>query len=121
MKRSSLIPVLLLSAGAFATTAHAQTAQTLKFWNLTTETITELKLAEPGTNKWGKNQTLNDKDKTVEADERLKLSDVKPGTWDVSMKDKKGRTCVLRNVALSGTEAYAFSISEDDVKKCARK
>lgn len=120
MKRNSLIPVLLLCAGSFVTTAQAQT-QTLKFWNLTTETITELKLAEPGTNKWGKNQTLNDKDKTVEADERLKLSDVKPGTWDVSMKDKKGRTCVLRNIALSGTEAYAFSISEDDVKKCARK
>ncbi|MFS2012098.1 hypothetical protein ACCD06_19835 [Azospirillum sp. CT11-132] len=119
MKRYSVI--FILCAGSLTTAAHAQTAQTLKFWNLTSETITELKLAEPGTNKWGKNQTLNDKDKTVEADERLKLSDVKPGTWDVSMKDKKGRKCVLRNVTLSGTDAYAFSISEDDVKKCSRK
>ena len=68
MKRYCLI--LALCAGGLTTTAHAQTAQTLKFWNLTSETITELKLAEPGTNKWGKNQTLNDNDKTVEADER---------------------------------------------------
>ncbi|MBP2296933.1 hypothetical protein [Azospirillum rugosum] len=121
MLRTTVLTVLC--ATALAGTAHAQTpkAQTLKFWNLTTETITELKLAEPNTNKWGKNQTLNDKDKTVEADERLKLSDVTPGVWDVSVKDKKKRSCVLRNVTLSGTDAYAFSISEDEMAKCKGK
>ena len=116
----STLALAALCTVALAGTAQAQN-QTLKFWNLTAETITELKLAEPGTNTWGKNQTLNDRDKTVEADERLKMSDVKPGVWDVSLKDKKGRSCVLRNVTLSGTEAYAFSVSEEDMAKCAKK
>lgn len=120
MLRTAALTVCCTVALAIAGAGAAQ-AQTLKFWNLTTETITELKLAEPGTNKWGKNQTLNDKDKTVEADERLKLSDVTPGVWDVSVKDKKKRTCVFRNVTLSGTDAYAFSISEDDMAKCKGK
>ncbi|WP_448203095.1 hypothetical protein [Azospirillum sp. sgz302134] len=120
MLRAAILTVFCTAALAGTAQAQAQ-AQTLKFWNLTTETITELKLAEPGTGKWGKNQALNDKDKTVEADERLKLTDVKPGTWDVRVKDKKGRTCVLRNVTLSGTDAYAFSISEDEMAKCPKK
>lgn len=117
MRRIAVLFVLSTAA----LPAGAQAAQTLKFWNLTTETVSELKLAQPGTDKWGRNQTLNDKDKTVEPDERLKLSDVAPGTWDVSLKTKKGRSCVFRNVTLSGTEAYAFSINEDELKGCARK
>ncbi|WP_448190587.1 hypothetical protein [Azospirillum sp. sgz301742] len=116
MRRIAILAVLVTAA----LTTSAQ-AQTLKFWNLTSDVITELKLAKPGSNAWGKNQTLNDKDKTVEPDERLKLSDVTPGTWDVSVKNKKGRTCILRNVTLSGTDAYAFSIGEEDMKACARK
>ena len=116
MRRIAVLSVLL--SAAVATGAQAQT---LKFWNLTTEVISELKLAEPGTNKWGKNQTLNDKDKTVEPDERLKLTDVTPGTWDVSVKTKKGKACVFRNLTLSGTDAYAFSISEDELTKCPKK
>lgn len=126
MLRTAILTIFC--AAALAGTAQAQTAATqapkaqpLKFWNLTTETITELKLAEPGTDRWGRNQTLNDRDKTVEADERLKLSDVTPGVWDVSVKDRKKRACVLRNVTLSGTDAYAFPISEDDMATCAKK
>lgn len=111
---------VLLSLGLFAAATATARAETLKFWNLTENTITQLQLAAPGTDKWGKNQCLNDNDKTVSSDERLKLSDVTPGRYDVRIKDKKGRTCVLRNVELKGGEPYAFSVSEQEMKACPK-
>lgn len=115
--------VLALTAlvATLTTLSGANAAQALKFWNLTAETVTDLRFAEPGSGQWGKNQTLNDKDKTVEADERLKLGDVKAGAYDVQVVDAKGRRCVFPNVALSGTGPYAFSISEEEMAQCAHK
>ncbi|MFZ0693392.1 MAG: hypothetical protein WAN51_04455 [Alphaproteobacteria bacterium] len=95
-------------------------AARMRFWNSTIATITELYLAAPGTNAWGKNQCENDKDKSVDADERLTLIDVAPGTYDVKFADKMGRTCILRNVEVKDGQPYAFSIEEGDFKKCEK-
>ncbi len=114
--RKILLTVMVfvgLSSAGFA-------AERMRFWNLTIATITELYLAAPGTNAWGKNQCENDKDKSVDADERLTLTDVTPGTYDVKFADKSGRKCVLRNVELKGGQPYAFSIEEDEFKKCEK-
>ena len=51
----------------------------LRFWNLTGATITKLELAPAGTQDWGANQTANDPDGAVDADERLRLKGIQPG------------------------------------------
>ena len=104
---------LLLPAGA-------SSAEGLRFWNLTKNTIVELDLAKPGSNAWGANQCLNDSDKSVDPDERLALTGVTPGPYDVKLVDKAGRRCTLRNVELKGEGRYAFSIGEDDLKNCEK-
>ena len=48
----------------------------MRLWNLTTATITGFELSPAGKNDWGPNQTLNDKDKEVDHDERLRITGV---------------------------------------------
>ena len=52
----------------------------IRLWNLTTSTISGFQLSPAGKNDWGPNQTLNDKDKEVDHDERLRITGVEPGT-----------------------------------------
>jgi hypothetical protein len=96
-------------------TASTQTTEKMRFWNQTFNEIDELYLAPAGTNDWGPNQCLNDEDKTVEADERLTLKDVAPGVYDVKFHDVKGRSCLVKNVTLTGGGKYAFAIEEKEL------
>ncbi len=109
---------LLLAATLVASNAFA--AEQMRFWNATSVEIDELYLAPAGTDKWGPNQTLNDKDKSVDADERLKLAGVKPGRYDVRVVDKGGRTCVVHNVELKGSGKYAFSLEDNELTDCEK-
>jgi hypothetical protein len=65
-------------------------------------------------------QTENDSDRAVDADEGLNLKGIAAGRYDVRFKDKTGRSCVVRDVAVNGGQPYAFSISETDLKDCKR-
>ena len=47
------------------------------------------------------------------------LKDVIPGRYDVKVTDKKGRTCLVRNVEVVAGKPYAFSISEKDLTDCS--
>lgn len=89
-----------------------------RFWNLTRYTISELSLAPAGTTNWGPNQCKNDKDGTVESDERLRITGVAPGVYDVRLADVRGRVCVVRNVKVEAGEI--FSIEERDLTSCNR-
>ena len=93
-------------------------AKDTRFWNLTLNTITSLQLSPAGKNQWGQNQTVNDRDRTVDHDERLKITDTAPGAYDVKFVDQRGRTCVVPNVQVK--EGAVFSIEEKDLKDCAR-
>jgi hypothetical protein len=42
------------------------------------------------------------------------------GHYDIRLTDAEGRTCVVKNVTLESGKAYAFSISEADVKDCPK-
>ena len=77
--------LLLCAAGS----AHG--AERLRFWNLTSVTLKELYLAPAGTTQWSANQCKNDKDGTVDHDERLTITGVSPGRFDVKLADTKGR------------------------------
>jgi hypothetical protein len=109
----AVVAMMLLITGWQAPAAERQ-----RFWNLTTATLTELRLAEPGTDQWGPNQCNNDPDKAVEPDERLTLIGVEPGRYDVKLRDRKGRVCIVRNVWIQSGRPFAFSISDNDLGDC---
>ncbi len=90
----------------------------MKFWNLTGVDITELQLAPAGSDKFGDNQTKNDDNNQAEADERLPLTDVTAGVYDVRLKDKDGRACLIKNVDVKDTGPYSFSIEADQLTNC---
>src|SRR5689334_7181284 len=91
---------LALAALALAVTLSLASAQTrpTRFWNLTRHTISEFYLAPAGTTTWGPNQCKNDKDGTVDSDERLRITGVASGSFDAKLTDTSGRTCLVRNV-----------------------
>ena len=93
-------------------------AKDTQFWNLTANTITSLQLSPAGKNEWGRNQTDNDKDRTVDHDERLKITDTASGTYDVKIADKSGRTCIVPNVEVKA--GSIFSIDEKNLKDCKK-
>lgn len=93
-------------------------AKDTRFWNLTANTITSLQLSPAGKNEWGRDQTDNDNDHTVDHDERLKITDTATGIYDIKFVDKSGRTCVVRNVELKANAI--FSIEEKALKECTK-
>lgn len=103
-----------------ATTSVALAAERpIRFWNLTRYTISELTLAPAGSTNWGANQCRNDKDGTVDSDERLRITDTPPGTYDAKLTDESGRTCIVRNVKLEAGEI--FSIEEKELTDCTTR
>jgi len=88
----------------------------MRFWNLTRHTISEFQLAPAGTTRWGDNQCKNDKDGTVDSDERLRITGVEPGRYDARVKDVSGRVCFARNIDIKAGDI--FSIEERDLADC---
>jgi hypothetical protein len=114
----------LLLIGLFAVFASGfqtvSAAERLRFWNLTSVTIAQLYLAPAGTRDWSANQCLNDRDGAVDSDERLAITGIEPGVYDLRLVDKKGRECRLADVKVEAGRPYAFSISDQDLTNCTR-
>ena len=116
MKRASIVAVALL---LMASAAQAQTKRSgMRFWNLTLYTLTSLQFSPPGQNAWGKNQCDNDDDKTVDHNERLRITGLTPGRYDARLVDKIGRTCVVKDVDVKDG---VFSIEEKQLTSCQQK
>ena len=96
----------------------ARGADRMRFWNLTSSTLTGVALAPTGTTAFGPNQCANDRDGAVDHDERLRLTGIGPGTYDVQVTTKAGRRCIARNVAVRDDGPYAFSLADEDLKDC---
>ena len=109
---------LVIALGATSSVALAA-ERPMRFWNLTPFTIAEFYLAPAGTNNWGGNQTKNDRDGTVDANERLRITDTPPGMYDARFKDVRGRVCWARNLKLEAGEI--FSIEERDLTFCEQQ
>jgi hypothetical protein len=56
----------------------------------------------------------------VSSDERLKITGVTPGRYDVRLTDGKSRVCIVRNVEVKPKGPYAFSISDKDLTSCTK-
>jgi hypothetical protein len=109
------IVLAVLALAAMSSLASAEGRPT-RFWNLTKYTISEFYLAPAGSTNWGPNQCKNDKDGTVDADERLPITGVAAGSYDVKLADKSGRTCIVKNIKVEAGQI--FSIEEKDLTSC---
>jgi hypothetical protein len=113
-----MVKIAVLAAFILAFIPGGASAKDTQFWNLTADTITSLQLSPPGKNEWGRNQADNDRDHTVDHDERLKITDTPAGVYDVKFVDKGGRTCVVPNVQVK--TGAIFTIEEKDLKGCSK-
>lgn len=109
--------IMIVTLAAMSAQASAEGRPT-RFWNLTRHTISELHLAPAGTANFGPNQCKNDKDGTVDPDERLPITGVTPGSYDAKLKDVSGRACVVRGIEVKAGEI--FSIEEKELISCTR-
>jgi hypothetical protein len=117
-EQQAMAKAAILTAFILAFIPVSASAKDTQFWNLTANTITSLQLSPPGKNEWGRNQADNDKDHTVDHDERLKIIDTASGTYDVKIVDKSGRTCVVPNIQVKA--GSIFSIEEKTLKDCTK-
>lgn len=109
------IILAIIGSAVMASQASAQGKPT-RFWNLTRNTISQFYLAPAGTTKWGPNQCKNDKDGSVDTDERLRITDVSSGLYDARLVDTTGRACIVRNVKVEA--GGIFTIDEKDLTSC---
>jgi hypothetical protein len=114
----AMAKALALTAFIIAFIPTGASAKDTQFWNLTVNTITSLQLSSAGKNDWGPNQADNDRDRTVDHDERLKITNTAPGMYDVKFVDKSGRTCVVPNIQVKA--GSIFSIEEKNLKGCSK-
>jgi len=103
---------------ALVCAAQAAERRGMRFWNLTAFTLTSLQFSAPGQNAWGMNQCENDNDKTVDHDERVRVTGLAPGRYDARLADKTGRVCVVRNVEVKDG---VFAIEEKQMTDCEKK
>ena len=110
---SAALALLLMVASA-----QAAERRGMRFWNLTLHTLISLQFSAPGQNAWGKNQCENDNDKTVDHDERLRITGLTPGRYDAKLADRMGRTCVVKDVEVKDG---VFAIEEKQMTSCQQK
>jgi len=109
---------ILALLALLSTSANEVAAQGkgIRLWNLTTATISEFQLSPAGKTDWGPNQTLNDKDKEVDHDERLRITGVEPGRYDAKVGYRGAKYCFVRGIEIKADAV--FSIADKDLKDC---
>ena len=110
----ALIALLMLAGEAAAQTK----GKGIRLWNLTTETISGFQLSPAGKTDWGPNQCLNDKDKEVDHDERLRITGIEPGRYDAKVSYPNARQCVVRDIEIRADAV--FSIADKALRDCTK-
>jgi hypothetical protein len=108
-----------IAVGMLCSSANAQDRRGTRLWNLTLYTLTNLQLSPVGQNAWGKNQCENDRDGTVDHDERLRITGIADGRYDVKLADKIGRVCIVRNVEVQNGKL--LTIEEKQLTDCQKE
>jgi hypothetical protein len=111
----------VLSVGLLAliaAAAHAAESKGIRFWNLTSATVVDFRAAPAGTTAWGANQCANDRDGAVDHDERLRITGIEPGRYDVKLTFKDERVCTVRNIEMK--DGGIFPIEDKDLVDCTK-
>lgn len=109
--------ILMLAGLVIAGTVPAAAGPNYFAYNDTAvTTFTGVYLAPAGTTTWGPNQALNDDDKELDFGERLTLTGLSPGKYDVKLVDGKGKTCILHQVDM--TKENSFEIRDPALTDC---
>jgi hypothetical protein len=117
MSHARILNAILLVALALPPSLLAQTkGKGIRLWNLTTATMSGFQLSPAGKSDWGPNQTLNDKDKEVDHDERLRITGVEPGRYDAKVSYRDSRQCLVRDIDIKADAV--FSIADKDLTEC---
>ena len=106
-----------IALGLLGYAAMAQNRRDIRFWNLTLYAISNLQMSPTGKDAWGPNQCENDRDGTVDHDERLRITGIEPGRYDIKLADKIGRVCIVRNVEVKA--GAIFTIEEKQLTDCS--
>jgi len=109
-------PLLVLAVMLSLSAALAADRKGTRFWNLTLHTIVTFQMSPAGQEAWGRDQCENDRDHEVDHDERLRITDIAPGRYDVRFKDKTGRVCTVKNIEVK--DGGIFSIEERNLSDC---
>jgi hypothetical protein len=113
------IPVIVITVVLLAAPGQlVAQGKGIRLWNLTTATISNFQLSPAGKDNWGPNQTLNDKDKEVDHDERLRITGVEPGRYDAKVGYRDSRQCLVRDIEIKADAV--FSIADKDLKSCGK-
>ena len=114
------MPRIIIAVLALAATSSVVLAQNrpTRFWNLTQYTISEFYLAPAGATSFGPNQCKNDKDGTVDHDERLRITGVEPGRYDARVSYPNARQCIVRDIEIKADAV--FSVADKDLKDCTK-
>jgi hypothetical protein len=115
MRRALFASILFGLLGSYVV---AQDRKGIRFWNLTLYTIASFQMSPAGKDNCGPDQCKNDRDGTVDHDERLRITGIEPGRYDVKFADKVGRVCIVKNVEVR--EGAVFSIEERQLTECGR-
>src|SRR4051812_15187374 len=119
MLRAVIFAALLLFTAATELRAQGKgQGKGIRLWNLTTATISNFQLSPAGKDSWGPNQTLNDKDKEVDHDERLRITGIEPGRYDAKVGYPDNRQCLVRDIEIKADAV--FSIADKDLKDCKK-
>jgi len=120
MKRwtKSMAGMSLAGCGLLLGGAGLAADKPTRVWNLTSKTIVSLQMAPAGSTNFGENQCLNDKDKEVDHDERLKITNVETGKYDVKVGYLDGKTCLAKGVSVE--VGKVFSIEDKDLVDCSK-
>ncbi len=120
MKHRPEFPLLVAAlAAAMSVLPQLSVAAGKKFFAYNMTTRTDFKgvyLAPAGTTKWGPNQALNDPDKSLDTTERLTLTGLTAGHYDLKLVAEDGRTCTIKGVDL--TKQTSFEIKEGQLTDC---
>ncbi len=112
-----LRPALVALALVLSLSAACAADKPTRFWNLTANTIVSLQMSPAGQQAWGRDQCENDRDHEVDHDERLRITDVAPGRYDIRFRDKTGRVCVVKDIEVK--DGTIFSIEEKELRDCS--
>jgi hypothetical protein len=118
LRTKPFLATLGLACAAGLCIASANAAPKTKFWNITGDTIVKFELAPAGTTNWGPDQCKNDRDDSVDDDERLTITNVPTGTYDARMTYKDGNVCLAKSVKV--VEGKIFSLEKKDLTNCTK-